>query len=305
VKIQVVDDCAHDPLSAFLSESALPSTDEIRPRVAPIERQLSPSASVDTKATHDAHPKAGLSRERPKRTRIRSRYVWSVALSVVSFCLGVVTTMWWFRVGELPSWPVPVTMLPAYLGQFAFSSNALASHARLPSVAVSPPMSFPISAPAERGSVVRARLVAASPLALASERVASTPSTDSARMGHRTSSPSPLSLADAQLCRNLPTNETLGVTGGWHCDRVSLPVGAGPLVFYTRVRSASDTSVQHRWYRGAQLRKSVDLQIRANPSDGYRTYSRFRVDQQSLGDWRVELRTSGGFLLHEERFIVR
>jgi hypothetical protein len=53
------------------------------------------------------------------------------------------------------------------------------------------------------------------------------------------------------------------------------------------------------------LRKAVELQIRANPSNGYRTYSRFRVDQQSPGDWRVELRTRDGILLREERFIVR
>jgi hypothetical protein len=53
------------------------------------------------------------------------------------------------------------------------------------------------------------------------------------------------------------------------------------------------------------LRKAVELRIRANPTDGYRTYSRNTVDQQSRGDWKVELRTKDGILLHEERFVVR
>jgi hypothetical protein len=46
----------------------------------------------------------------------------------------------------------------------------------------------------------------------------------------------------------------------------------------------------------------VDLTIRANPGDGYRTFSRNTVVS---GEWRVELRTRDGVLLHEERFSVR
>jgi hypothetical protein len=82
-------------------------------------------------------------------------------------------------------------------------------------------------------------------------------------------------------------------------------VDPGSLFFYTRVKSARDMTVEHRWYRGDTLRKAVKLQIRANPTDGYRTYSRNTVDHQSGGDWRVELRTESGILLHEERFAVR
>jgi hypothetical protein len=111
-------------------------------------------------------------------------------------------------------------------------------------------------------------------------------------------------VADAQLCRDLSTRGARGMRD-WQCDRPHVPVDPGSLIFYTRIRSAGDTTVQHRWYRGNQLSKVVDLRIRANPTDGYRTYSRNTVDHQSGGDWRAELRTKDGIVLHEERFVVR
>jgi len=73
-------------------------------------------------------------------------------------------------------------------------------------------------------------------------------------------------------------------------------------VFYTRLKSPRDTKVQHRWYQGDRLRQNVELTIRANPGSGYRTYSRGTV---TTGEWRVELRSQDGALLHEERFTVR
>jgi hypothetical protein len=83
---------------------------------------------------------------------------------------------------------------------------------------------------------------------------------------------------------------------------VSRPAAPGRLVFYTRLKSPRDTKVQHRWYQGNRLRQSTDLTIRANPGSGYRTFSRNTV---SSGEWRVELRSHDGALLHEERFTVR
>ncbi len=74
------------------------------------------------------------------------------------------------------------------------------------------------------------------------------------------------------------------------------------MVFYTRVRSPRDTAVVHRWYRGDTLRQSVMLRIQANAAEGYRTYSRLSVDD---GDWRLEVRSEDGNLLHEQRFAVR
>jgi hypothetical protein len=89
----------------------------------------------------------------------------------------------------------------------------------------------------------------------------------------------------------------------WQCDSVRGSVARGTLVFYTRIKSAHPVTVQHRWYRGDELHQSVSLDVSANQVAGYRTYSRYTVPQ--TGAWRVELRTTDGTLLHEERFQVR
>ena len=107
-----------------------------------------------------------------------------------------------------------------------------------------------------------------------------------------------VTMAEAQLCRRLSTSD-------WRCDPVSSPVNRGSLFFYTRVRASSNTTVEHRWYRDDRLRKSVELRIQASPGSGYRTYSRHTLNAENAGNWRVELRTQDGFLLHEERFVVR
>jgi len=80
-------------------------------------------------------------------------------------------------------------------------------------------------------------------------------------------------------------------------------VSPGLIVLYTRVRSPRDAVVVHRWYRGDALRQSVKLTIRANATEGYRTYSRQTVDGGA--DWRVEVSGANGDLLHERRFAVR
>ena len=115
----------------------------------------------------------------------------------------------------------------------------------------------------------------------------------------RTAPAKPPVVAAAQLCATLSTG------GDWNCVPPGLPVSPGMLFFYSRLKSPADTTVQHRWYRGERLRQAVELRIRANTTDGYRTYSRHTVDSQGAADWRVELRTSDGVLLHEERFVVR
>ena len=50
-------------------------------------------------------------------------------------------------------------------------------------------------------------------------------------------------------------------------------------IFYTRVKSARDTTVQHRWLMNGHLVRSVDLRVGANPGAGYRTYSRNTIDR--------------------------
>jgi hypothetical protein len=120
---------------------------------------------------------------------------------------------------------------------------------------------------------------------------------------NRTTTPSDLQLvASPHLCRTLSTG---GSAGDWQCVAPSLPVEPGSLFFYTRVKSRTDTTVEHRWYSGNRLHQVVELPIRANASSGYRTYSRTTVNDQDATEWRVELRTNDGVLLHEERFVVR
>jgi hypothetical protein len=103
-------------------------------------------------------------------------------------------------------------------------------------------------------------------------------------------------VVSAKLCRDLRTS------GEWACVPVDSEASPGRLFFYTRVKSAKDVTVQHRWYRGDRQVESVDLDIGANPSNGYRTYSRHTV---SAGDWRIALTTRDGAVLHEERVRVR
>ena len=106
-----------------------------------------------------------------------------------------------------------------------------------------------------------------------------------------------ISLAIAQVCRGFSTSG-----GNWRCDPVGNSAGPGPMVLYTRVKSPRNTAVVHRWYQGNTLRQSVKLGIQGNATEGYRTYSRQTV---STGDWRVEVRSTDGALLHEQRFAVR
>jgi len=105
-------------------------------------------------------------------------------------------------------------------------------------------------------------------------------------------------IAEAQLCRRLSTRD-------WRCEPVSSPVKPGLLFFYTRVTASNNTTIEHRWYRDDRLRQSVELRIQASPGSGYRTYTRRTVSAENAGNWRVEVRTKDGSLLHEERFVVR
>jgi Tetratricopeptide repeat/Protein of unknown function (DUF2914) len=107
-----------------------------------------------------------------------------------------------------------------------------------------------------------------------------------------------ITLATVQLCR------TFSTTGdSWKCDPAGDSVTPGQMVLYTRVRSPRDAVVVHRWYRGNTLRQAVELEVRANATGGYRTYSRQTV--HSGEDWRVEVRSAAGDLLHEQRLTVR
>lgn len=106
-------------------------------------------------------------------------------------------------------------------------------------------------------------------------------------------------VVEAQLCRAL----TRGAE--WTCARASDPASPGHMYFYTRVTTARDTTIVHRWYRNDRVQLTRELQIEANLGAGYRTYSHLVLDAGSAGQWRVELRTADGRVLREERFVVR
>lgn len=91
--------------------------------------------------------------------------------------------------------------------------------------------------------------------------------------------------------------------GQWRCDPAGQTVTPGAIVLYTRVKSPHDAVVIHQWYRGDALRKSARLSIRANTTEGYRTFSRQTV--KSGENWRVEVRNTAGDVLYEQRVSVR
>ena len=103
-------------------------------------------------------------------------------------------------------------------------------------------------------------------------------------------------VATAQLCTALRD---------WRCEAADSQVPPGPMFFYTQVKSATATTIEHRWYQGNRMRRVVQLRIEASPGTGYRTYSRNTISSERAGDWRVELRSADGTVLHEERFTVR
>ena len=103
-------------------------------------------------------------------------------------------------------------------------------------------------------------------------------------------------VVTAQLCAALKA---------WRCTPAGSQVPPGPMFFYTQVKSATATTIEHRWYQGDRLRQAVQLRIQPNPGSGYRTYSRTTIASDRGGDWRVELRSADGAVLHEQRFTVR
>lgn len=139
-----------------------------------------------------------------------------------------------------------------------------------------------------------------SSIAQADKSAAAATSTSATRASRPRATPpnAGATIAEAQLCRRLSTSD-------WRCEQLTSPVAPGLLFFYTRVKAAGNTTIEHRWYRDDRLRQSVQLRIQASPGSGYRTYTRRTVTAENAGNWRVEVRAIDGSLLHEERFVVR
>jgi hypothetical protein len=114
--------------------------------------------------------------------------------------------------------------------------------------------------------------------------------------------PTPFSdavVVTAAVCRDFSR------AGAWRCTPLRAPAPPGTLVYYTRVKTTSPVTLEHRWYQGDRLTRRVSLRVSANATEGYRTFSRQTVTRERAGDWRVELRDAEGALLDEQRFTVR
>jgi hypothetical protein len=79
----------------------------------------------------------------------------------------------------------------------------------------------------------------------------------------------------------------------------------GTYVFYTRLLTNVDTTVEHRWYRGEREHQVRRLRVAASPGRGYRTFSSNTISPERAGNWKVELRGADGTVLREEHFVIR
>ena len=113
-------------------------------------------------------------------------------------------------------------------------------------------------------------------------------------------------VVEPRVCNQLVTRDGDGSRlGDWRCDAVAGPVDTGQLYFYTRIRSPTDITVQHRWLRDGVVQQAINLEVGANDGPGYRTYSTLTVSPERSGAWQVEVRTPDENVLRVEDFFVR
>jgi hypothetical protein len=112
--------------------------------------------------------------------------------------------------------------------------------------------------------------------------------------------PQPVSVLNAQLCTALVRQGA----PDWQCTSADGDLRPGTFFFYTRLQSAVNTTVEHRWYRGERVHQVMPLHVAAVPGNGYRTFSSNTVSAERAGDWKVELRSADGTVLQEARFVI-
>ena len=112
-------------------------------------------------------------------------------------------------------------------------------------------------------------------------------------------------VVEAQVCSSLVTRDNDGARlRDWRCDEVVDSAEPGQLYFYTRIRSPTSLTVEHRWLRDGVVEQTIDLDVTVNNGLGYRTYSSIAVPPAMSGAWRVELRTGDQAVLRVEEFVV-
>ena len=266
------------PVSAAppASVAAAPSASvPFAPRTPPASPS-SPRIDHDTLRTQIANvAAAAVSVEAKTRSRHRSA-IWVVLGSAIVLALIILFADRMSRSSES-------TTPPAAPGPSPAETPASAEQPPAPTASAPQPTGV---APAPGRSAVTG---AAKPPSVPATRTASD-------KGPTPTGSATVSLVESQLCRSL---------SNWQCSPATNPAEPGLFIFYTRVKSARDTTVQHRWYLNGDLRRSVDLRVGANASEGYRTFSRNTVAAERRGNWTIEVRDAGGALLHEERFLVQ
>jgi Protein of unknown function (DUF2914)/Tetratricopeptide repeat len=206
----------------------------------------------------------------------------------------VTSKKFFYRVALGALGPIAMLMVVLAAGLPRLGAPELAVPSR--EAAIDPPRTItppPITPPPEP-SPVDARPALEEPTTTAATK--SSRAADEAITSDITAEPARPRLVRASLC---------GELDDFSCDPADRPVPTGPLFFYTQVKSPTATTIQHRWYQDNHLRQAVELRVEANRTAGYRTYSRNLMKSESAGDWRVEVRSQDGALLHEERFTVR
>jgi hypothetical protein len=110
-----------------------------------------------------------------------------------------------------------------------------------------------------------------------------------------------LTVLNAGLCSAL---EKRG-SPDWQCAPANGDPQPGTYIFYTRLLTNADTTVEHRWYRGQRVHQVTRLRVPASPGRGYRTFSSTTIGSERAGDWKVELRRADGTVLRETHFVIR
>ena len=116
----------------------------------------------------------------------------------------------------------------------------------------------------------------------------------------RIATPQPVTVLNAQLCKALARRGS----PDWQCTSAGADLQPGTLFFYTRLLTGTNTTVEHRWYRGERVHQVMRLRVAATPDSGFRTFSSNTVSAERAGDWKVELRAADGTVLQEQRFVI-
>jgi hypothetical protein len=102
-----------------------------------------------------------------------------------------------------------------------------------------------------------------SPTAPPAEPLAQPPSTPESAQSTRgeadASGARPSTPANRAMVATVVSAQLCTVLRDWRCVAADSQVPPGPMFFYTQVKSATATTIEHRWYQGNRLRHAVQV----------------------------------------------